>query len=109
MSTCRSKEVAVSNPNHYTQSEGRRMERNENDIEMDSNPAYASCGTEYAVPGYTGVECTEDQGEALHESIAGVCCSQPRDSAHTHTHTQTNLYENKHTHQQIQCSIYSMQ
>ena len=65
MSTCRPKEVAVSNPNHYMLPEGRGMSGNENDMEMDSNPAYASCGMEYAVPGYTGVEHTEDQGENI--------------------------------------------
>ena len=55
-STCRPKEVAVSNPNHYMQTEERGINGNSNEIEMDGNPAYATCG----------VQCTADQGEVIH-------------------------------------------
>ena len=45
--------MATSNPNHYMQSEGCGVSGNDNDIEMDSNPAYA------------GVEFTRDEGEGV--------------------------------------------
>ena len=62
-STCRPKEVAVSNPNHYMQTEERGTSGNDNEIEMESNPAYAACG----------VKCTSDQGEVIHCMDAYVC------------------------------------
>ena len=55
-SMCRPNEVAVSNPNHYMQTEERGTSGNDNEIEMESNPAYATCG----------VKCTSDQGEVIH-------------------------------------------
>ena len=45
--------MATSNPNPYMQSEGCGVSGNENDIEMDSNPAYA------------GVEFTAAEGEGV--------------------------------------------
>ena len=52
----RPNEVAVSNPNHYVQTEERGKTGNSNEIEMETNPAYAACG----------VKCTADQGEGIH-------------------------------------------
>ena len=45
--------MATSNPNHYMQSEECGVSGNDNDIEMDSNPAYAR------------VEFTGDEGEGV--------------------------------------------
>ena len=45
--------MATSNPNPYMRSGGCGVSGNDNDIEMDSNPAYA------------GVEFTGDEGEGV--------------------------------------------
>ena len=62
---CRPKEVAVSNPNHSMQTEERGTSGNDNEIEMESNPAYATCG----------VKCTADQGEVIHCNGC-ICCTK---------------------------------
>ena len=53
---CRPNEVAISNPNHYMHTEERGKSGNGNEIEMETNPAYATCG----------VQCTADEGEIIH-------------------------------------------
>ena len=57
--------MATSNPKHYMQSEGCGVSGNDNDIEMDSNPAYA------------GVEYTADEGEgdAHHGACSHCVCA----------------------------------
>ena len=54
-SMCRPKEVAVSNLNHYMLTEERGISGNGNEIEMETNPAYATYG----------VQCTADEGEVI--------------------------------------------
>ena len=70
---CRPRPTATSNRNPYMQSEGCGVSGNDNDIEMDSNPAYA------------GVECFTDeddvawmQGEDvawMHTTLSDTVCS----------------------------------